>query len=162
LHEITQLRSEAQRRGYEEGLTLAAERTMRTLHKAQRVYRDSEQNMVELVLTALDKIIGDLPADIVAPKIILNALRELREDSGDITIAVNPEMVDIVGEQLAAWKDEATSSLVLRIVGDDSLGLLDGRLDCGDSVIEAGLPIHLRAVRRALQDIVERPDARAT
>jgi len=160
LHEITHLRSEAQRCGYEEGLALAAEKTMRTLHKAQRVYRNSEQNMVELVLTALDKIIGDLPAGLIAPKIVLSALRELREDSGHITIAVNPEMVDIVGEQLAAWSDESASSLVLKVIGDNSLGLLDSRLDCGDSVIEAGLPIHLRAVRRALQDIVERADAR--
>ena len=162
LHDITHLRSEAQRRGYEEGLALAAERTMQTLHKAQRVYRDSEQNLVELVLTAVERIIGDLPADVVAPKIILNALRELREDTGHISIAVNPEMVDIVSEQLAAWKDESASSLVLKIIGDSSLGLLDGRLDCGDSVIEAGLPIHLRAVRRALRDVVEHTDDRDT
>lgn len=158
LHDIAHLRTEAQRRGYEEGLALAVEKTVRTLNDAQRVYRDSEQNLVDLVLTALERIIGDLQAEVVTPKIVLGALRELREDSGHIAIAVHPEMVDIVGEQLAAWRDESASSLELKIIGDDSLGLLDGRLDCGDSVIEAGLQVHLRGVRRALQEIVERAD----
>lgn len=154
LHQIARLRSEAQRSGYEEGLALAARTTVWTQHKAQLVYRDAERNMVELMLTALEKIIGTLPAEEVTPKIALKVLGELRRKSGRITVHVHPEMVGVVTGHLDEWNDESATGLTVHAAGDAALGLLDCRLDCGENVIDAGLSVQLGAVRTALNEIV--------
>lgn len=161
LKQITVLRSQAQRDGYEDGLALAAQKMLQTLHATQSVYHDAEQDLVGLVQAALEKIAGDLPPKFLTPKLVLNTLRNLREPSGRISVAVHPEMTELVSEQLEAWNDEPATCLSLTVTGDETIGLLDCRLDCGDSVIEAGLAIQLRAVHRALQAIVERTDASA-
>ncbi len=158
LQQITKLHSEARRSGYEEGLALAAQRTVRTLHMEQNVYRDAEQNMVKLVLTALEKIMGELPAEVVTPTIVLKAIRELREKAGHITVIVHPEMVGVVSGQLETWNRESATALTLHVVGDEAFGLLDSRLDCGDNVIDTGLSIQLAAVRRVLNEIVAQSD----
>lgn len=153
LHEVTKLRGEAQRNGYEEGLALATQHMLWTRHEAQNVYRDAEKQMTELVMTTLERILGTLPQEVLTPKIVLKVVSELRQNCGDVTILVHPEMVTIVTEQLDVWNDGSATDLRFHIIGDEALGLLDCRMDCGENVIDAGLTIQLDAVRTVLNEI---------
>jgi flagellar biosynthesis/type III secretory pathway protein FliH len=155
LQQITHLRREAQRDGYEQGLALASERTIHTLHKANSLYQDAETQMIDLVCLALEKIVGEISTEIVTPNIVQRALRDLQADVDNITIVVHSELAEVVRAQLETCNEEWTNALTYNIVVDDSMDLLDCRLDCGDSVVEAGLAVQLRAIRSALKTISE-------
>lgn len=161
LIEISRLHSEARRNGYEKGLELAAERTAQALQFVRELYRTAEQDIIDLVLATLEKIASDLPAKVLTPKIVLKALSEVRHSAEQVTISVHTDMVDLVNEQLHGWMENSENTTALNIVDDASLGLLDCRLDYGGCTVDAGLPVQIDALRRALQDSVTQSDDRS-
>lgn len=150
---IKQLRSiseQAEQDGYAAGMARALNEMTSAHQHQQRQFRDTENRLVDFVIAALEKIIRDLPPNLVTRGIVRSALSEIHETSMPVVLEIHPQMAVIVSEQLAHWQAAHSSVPPVEIREVDNGHPLSCRLDLGDSVIDASLLTQLKALEQSL------------
>jgi type III secretion protein L len=141
------------RRGYEEGAAQAkleaAERMMETVGGTLDYFTKVEETMVELVIGAVDRVIGELEDRELVRRVVKNALSVVRSQK-QVTVRVAPDQAAAVKEQLNDILKPYPSIGMVDIVADGRLTRGGCILESDIGSVDASVEIQLEAIRRAI------------
>jgi type III secretion protein L len=151
--EAAAAREAEKRRGYEEGTAAAkleaAERMMDTVTGTLDYFSRVEETMVELVIGAVDRVIGALDDRELIRRIVKNALSVVRSQK-QVTVRVAPDQAAAVKEQLNDILKPYPSIGIVDIVADGRLSRGGCILESDIGSVDASIEIQLEAIRRAI------------
>lgn len=137
--------------GYELGHAQALRELGSFLRRLDERSRDLDRELIGLVMDAVTRIVGELPADLVTERLIESALMEARVERGKVTLRLHPERA----EAAEAWLRRAAhdrSLLHVSLEIDAALERDDCTVETASGVIEAGLQTQLAALSTVLHE----------
>lgn len=147
--EAAAIRTEAQRSGYEEGLT----QLNRIIHEAKtqygRMLHDSEPEMLKLSLKIAERIIGHCVE--VTPQVMLEIIHKAIESlkyQKEIRIRVNPEDLGFLKDNKMQLYTMLGESKEIEIVEDVLVGRGGCIIDTEIGTIDARLETQLRVIEK--------------
>ena len=162
---------EAYRNGYQDGAGMAGAQAAADIARISAIldsiadefartridwYKACEQQIIELIGSALEKILGDRPP---LPERVAHSLREAfdRLSGGDrVTLRCHPQDLTFVQALLAKKLDEFSGFRQIRVLPDDHVGpngcLVETELGVVDARIEQQLAILKGVLGTALRD----------
>ncbi|MBQ9405882.1 MAG: HrpE/YscL family type III secretion apparatus protein [Desulfovibrio sp.] len=143
---------ERKKQGYEDGVLEGqmqqAEKMLETGMQAVEYLEGLERQIVEVVTTAVRKIIGDLDDKERIVRVVRTALDQVRGRQ-HVVVRVCPEEEPQVREALASMLSSSAASS-LEVVADQRMKPGDCTLESEMGVVEAGLGVQLKAIEKAL------------
>ncbi|MCR4666690.1 MAG: HrpE/YscL family type III secretion apparatus protein [Desulfovibrio sp.] len=144
---------ERQEQGYKDGVLEGqmeqAEKMLETGMQAVQYLEGLERQIVDVVTTAVRKIIGEMDDKERIVRIVRTALDQVRGRQ-HVLIRVCPEEEPYVREALAPMLGKSSLSRALELVADQHMKPGDCMLESEMGVVDAGLEIQLRAIENAL------------
>lgn len=149
--------------GWQAGMEQARREQAVLIHQTQLqcqgYYRTVEQQMSEVVLQAVRKILHDYDQVALTLKVVREAL-SLVSNQKQVTVRVNPEQVAAVREQIAKVHKDFPEIGYLEISADARLDQGGCILETEVGIIDASLDGQLEALSRAISLTLERGEAR--
>nr|WP_279007637.1 HrpE/YscL family type III secretion apparatus protein [Aeromonas jandaei] len=143
--------------GIEEARREQAVLVHQTQLQCQQYYRTVEQQMSEVVLQAVRKILHDYDQVALTLKVVREAL-SLVSNQKQVTVRVNPEQVQAVRDQIARVHKDFPEIGYLEISADARLDQGGCILETEVGIIDASLDGQLDALSRAMAVTLERAD----
>lgn len=140
-------------RGYEEGLREASERAaeqiMDTIGKTVGYFAGVEEQMVQLVLGAVRKILGELDDRELIVRVVHHALNVVRNQK-QVILRVAPDQVDAVRDRLNEILVDYPGINFVDVAADGRLGRGGCILESDIGIVDASVEVQLEALRRSL------------
>lgn len=140
-------------RGYRDGIEQAkaemAERVVETMSQSATYFSRLEEALVDLVVKATRRVIGELDAPERASRIVRQALELLRQEN-HVRIKVPPALRDALQARVNALLSEFPRIRFLDIEADPRLPEDGCVLETELGVIDASVETQLRAIEKAL------------
>ena len=145
---------ERRRQGYEDGLMEGrmeqSEKMLETAMQAVEYIEGVEGKLVDVVTSAVRKIIGELDDRECTVRVVRNALNAVRSQQR-VLIRVSPDDKDAVRTSLAAMISSAPNGATfLDVTADPRMKPGDCILECELGVVDASLETQLKAIEHAL------------
>ena len=144
---------ERKQQGYEDGVLEGqmqqAEKMLETGMQAVEYLEGLERQIVEVVTTAVRKIVGEMDDRERIVRLVRTALDQVRGRQR-VTVRVCPEEEQYVREALAPMLARASASAGLDVVADQHMHPGDCTLESEMGVVDAGLEVQLKAIENAL------------
>lgn len=141
-------------RGYADGRAEAAmeaaEQQLETLSRTIAWFEQVELEMVEVVIAALQKILGEMDPGELVRRVVHQALRTMRNQR-QVTLRVAPEVVDAVQLHLREIMADYPGISFVEVTADSRLRAGGCILESELGVVEATVEVQLDALRRALR-----------
>ena len=131
-------------RGYEDGVTEAIKRVVADLAATRDRCAQAEASLVDLVFDVAEKVLGELPPDVVLPAMVRRALDDLQASVDGVVIDVHPDR--LAATERALKLSVGMEHITLR--GDAGLGADLCRIDLGEGALEVSLRRQLQSLRR--------------
>ena len=135
--------------GVMEGQMQQAEKMLETGMQAVEYLEGLERQIVEVVTTAVRKIIGELDREDLIVRVVRKALDQVRGRQR-VVIRVSPEDEPKVREAFAAMLSHGSSSSGYELVADQRMKRGDCMLESEMGVVDASLEVQLKAIENAL------------
>lgn len=135
------------RRGFQSGVNAAA----KTLFSNADIALSSEQHQVQLLMQALDKVLGEIPDAFKITQIAIKVIQELSQPYQLVRLIVHPSVSTEVQKAIGSMTGAPAN---LRIVEDDAIKVTDCLLQTELGTIDASLDIQLEAIRQSLHAVV--------
>ena len=145
LGELEELRLQAKQQGYQAGLQQALVEIEGEIEHIKQVACQHRQQIVELVIQCVKKLCGDLPADLLVPKMIQKVLDE-QVDAVHVNVSVHPE----IGKLLSSLNSEAVS-----IEANADLGMTDVRIENSEFIMSVSLQDQINRLHQQLHAVDE-------
>lgn len=140
--------------GYEEGMTAGrmeiAERMIDSVAKTVNYVSGLEKSVVDLVMKALRKILGDMPDRDRVAQVVKSALAVARTQR-TVTVRVHPEDADHVRSQIAVITKPYPGVQFLEVTPDVRLVRVACILESEVGVVDASLEVQLQAIENSLK-----------
>ena len=140
--------------GYEDGMTAGrmdiAERMIDSVAKTVNYVSSLEKSVVDLVMKALRKILGDMPDRDRVAQVVKSALAVARTQR-TVTVRVHPEDADHVKSQLAVITKPYPGVQFLEVTPDVRLTRGACILESEVGVVDASLEVQLQAIENSLK-----------
>ncbi|MCP3289760.1 HrpE/YscL family type III secretion apparatus protein, partial [Aeromonas hydrophila] len=147
--------------GWQAGMEQARREQAVLIHQTQlqcqEYYRTVEQQMSEVVLQAVRKILHDYDQVALTLKVVREAL-SLVSNQKQVTVRVHPEQVTAVRDQIARVHKDFPEIGYLDISADARLDQGGCILETEVGIIDASLDGQLEALSRAISMTLERGD----
>ena len=167
-----QIRKDAQdafeaekKRGFEQGIAEArmeeAERMLDNVSRMVNYFEKVETNIVDLVTTAVGKVIGELDDHDVIFRIVRNALAAVRTQN-QVTVRLNPSECEAVKEKLNDLLTLYPAISYLSVEPDIRLSSGDCILETDIGTVEAGIDTQLQAIRNSFERVLGSQDPTVT
>lgn len=140
LRELEDLQLRAKRQGYQAGLQQVLVELDGEVKLIKQVASQHRQQIVELIIQCIKKICGDLPADVLVPKMIQKVLDE-QVDAVQVNVSVHPE----IGQVLSSLNLEGVS-----IDANAELGLTDARIESSEFIKSVSLHKQISRLQQQL------------
>lgn len=144
---------ERKKQGYEDGVLEGqmqqAEKMLETGMQAVEYLEGLERQIVEVVTTAVRKIVGELDDRERIVRVVRTALEQVRGRQR-VVVRVCPEEEPQVREALAPMLAKTSAASGLELVADQRMKPGDCMLESEMGVVDAGLDVQLRAIENAL------------
>lgn len=145
---------EEQKRGYDEGIEEGkrevALQMLKTVERTVNFLQGSEVKITEIVMMALERILGELPPQEVIIKIIRNALDSVRNEK-QITLNVSTKEVEMVKNHIRDISSDYPAIDYIDVVPDSRLKEGDCIIKSEIGVIEASLSKQLANLDQAFK-----------
>ncbi len=139
--------------GYEDGMTAGrmeiAERMIDSVAKTVNYVSSLERSVVDLVMKAMRKILGEMPDRERVVQVVRSALAVARTQR-NVTVRVNPEEAEHVREQLAQITKPYPGVHFLEVAADVRLAKGSCLLESEVGVVDASLDVQLKAIENSL------------
>jgi len=149
-----QTHAEEKKRGYDEGVEEGKEQmTLQMLHTVEKTVdflQGSEVKITEIVMLALEKILGELPKQNVIIKVIKNALDAVRNQK-QIVLNVSTKEVELVKNHIREIASDYPAIDYIDVVPDSRLKAGDCIIKSDIGVIEASLSKQLANLDKAFK-----------
>jgi len=143
---------ERKREGYEEGLMAGkmemAERMMEQLISGVEYVERQESVLVEAVIGALRKIVGDMGEEERAAAVVRKALSYVRAQK-KVLLRLNPQEAEMVNERLGEILRDYPGLGLVEVAPDARLARGSCTLESEIGVIDASLETQIEAIRRS-------------
>ncbi|MDR2726133.1 MAG: HrpE/YscL family type III secretion apparatus protein [Candidatus Adiutrix sp.] len=150
--EAEEVYAERQKEGYEEGLLAGkmemAERMMDQIISGVEYVERQESTLVEAVIGALRKILGDMGEEERAVAVVRKALSYVRAQKKAL-LRLNPEDAETVNEKLGEILREYPGLGLVEVAADSRLAKGSCTLESELGVIDASLETQIEAIRRS-------------
>lgn len=160
--ESARIFEEHRRRGYEEGLAKSDEaraaQAFETVSRAIRYFESMEDDMVDLLENALDKIADGLDKDKLVRRIIARALRDYRT-LPQITIHIARAQEKTLHDDIERLAQEARLSGMVKIAVNSRLEAGSCMLESPLGTVELGIDSQISALKSALGALRSKADA---
>jgi flagellar biosynthesis/type III secretory pathway protein FliH len=137
--------------GREDGMSSVTEKAVALQHVREKFYKNAEPEMIKLVMTIAEKIIGKMVRENESS--IKSIVRQAVESAlGErITVKLNPEDYKIVSEDEHDFKDvfDRTKRIVFK--EDETIKKGGCMVETEVGTIDARLETQLKAIRKALE-----------
>ena len=144
---------ERKKQGYEDGVLdgqmQQAEKMLETGMQAVEYLEGLEHQIVEVVTTAVRKIVGELDDNERIVRVVRTALEQVRGRQR-VVVRVCPEEEPQVREALAPMLVKSSASSGIELVADQRMKAGDCMLESEMGVVDAGLDVQLKAIEHAL------------
>ena len=144
---------ERKKQGYEDGVLdgqmQQAEKMLETGMQAVEYLEGLERQIVEVVTTAVRKIVGELDDNERIVRVVRTALEQVRGRQR-VVVRVCPEEEPQVREALAPMLAKNAASSGIELVADQRMKAGDCMLESEMGVVDAGLEVQLKAIEHAL------------
>ncbi|QND54418.1 type III secretion system stator protein SctL (plasmid) [Phyllobacterium sp. 628] len=142
-------KAEGYRLGLHEGEQDAAILVAETVTKLDRDLAALQEQVVDLSLSVVEQLIGEIDNPAVIARLAANAIELLRHERS-LTIYVAPELERDVGKLLHDISAGLEKGLPVRISGDPRLDKKSCLIVSPNAVVNAGLDAQLSIIRQAL------------
>lgn len=154
IHEQAEERyKEREKEGYDDGVMEGrleqSEKMLETGMQAVQYLEGLEHQIVELVINAVRKVIGELDSNDRIVRIVRTALDQVR-GTQKVTIRVSPEEEPFVREKLAPVLSQPLTQSGIDLVADPRMKTGNCVLESEMGVVDASLDVQLMAIERAL------------
>lgn len=140
--------------GLEEGRLEMAERMFDSVTKSVDYFSGLEQQMVELVVKALRKILGEYDDRDRVVQVVRSALSVARNQS-NVTLRVPPAEAEVARERLDEIVKPYPAIRFLEVTPESRLGPGECILETDLGVVDAGLETQLTAIENSLRKTFE-------
>ena len=144
---------ERKKQGYEDGVLdgqmQQAEKMLETGMQAVEYLEGLERQIVEVVTTAVRKIVGELDDKERIVRVVRTALEQVRGRQR-VLVRVCPEEEPQVREALAPMLARSSAANGIELVADQRMKAGDCMLESEMGVVDAGLEVQLKAIEHAL------------
>jgi type III secretion protein L len=139
--------------GYEDGMNAGrmeiAERMLDSVTKTVNYVSSLEKSVVDIVMKALRKILGDMPDRDRVAQVVKSALAVARTQR-TVTVRVHPEDADHVRSQITLITKPYPAVQFLEVTADNRLQRGSCLLESEIGVVDASLEIQLKAIENSL------------
>jgi type III secretion protein L len=135
--------------GLEAGKQVMAERIMAAAVRSMDGLAAMEEEMVNVVIQALKKIIGEMDDRERLVRIVRTALNMVRNEKR-VTLRVPPAQADTATSALSELERDHPGISILEVVADPRLTGDDCVLESDLGIVDAGLNSQIEAIRKAL------------
>ncbi len=142
-------KAEGYRQGLHQGELDAAILIAETTTKVDRDLEALQEQVIDLSLSVVEQLIGEIDNPAVIAKLASNAIELLRYERS-LTIYVAPELEKDVGRILHEISTGLEKGLPVRITGDPRLDNKSCLIVSPSAVVNAGLDAQLSIIRQAL------------
>lgn len=155
LSEVEAVREKARKEGLAtgeaKGLSQVTEKLVRLEAMREKFYRESENEIIKLVMAMAEKVIGKIVED--RPDVIKDVVRQALERSlGDrITVRVNPEDYKTIVSQNLEFKDVLDRTKRLHFKEDETVSKGGCIVETEVGTIDAQIETQMEAIRKALE-----------
>ena len=128
--------------GYQAGLKQASEDMLDVINQCQ----SAEMHLSELAVSAIKKVLDDLPDDILLPCLVSSAVRKTNDSHSHIAIFVHPQFLQPVKSHLNQALAELPCLKLIEVREDPLMAKNDCRLETSLGVINANLNDQLATI----------------
>lgn len=152
---IDEVLEQARKEGYEKGLAEGKmEMSMQQLdllESSVRFMEDVEDKMVGIVLKALRKCIEAIGDEELVIGITRKAMKAVVRNQQQITLKVNPGMVEAVKARTAEILKDFPSLNFIEVTGDDRLDVRACVVETAAGTVDASIDVQLAAIERSIR-----------
>jgi type III secretion protein L len=141
------VREQARQAGYRDGHAQAVRALAAFGARMQALAAGHDEALQALLLRALRRLLGELPADLLLAQLAAQALQAVRQDAGTVRVQVHPLLHAAVQQRLARLPSRPWR---LEVHADARLGAADCRIETDFGAIDAALDTQLAALQVAL------------
>ena len=149
-------------KGYRAGLTEGkiniSQQMMDTVNRTVDYLASVEEKVIDIVMTALRKIIGEMDDRELIRKVVSNALSVVR-DQKEVTLRVSPKEVETVKKDLNTIIADFPAIGFIDVVGDQRMNPGGCILETEIGDVDASVDVQLEAIKRSLTEKLERKKA---
>lgn len=141
------------KRGYDQGLEEGNQRISELMidavAKSVKNFEDFENDIINIVIQATKKILGELDEKQLISRVVRNALENVRNQK-KVTLIINPSQVTVVKEQITNLLAEYPTINFIHIDSDARVKSGGCKLETEMGVVDASLEVQLEAIRKSL------------
>lgn len=148
---IEAARKEGYEAGLQEGRMKAAMHHLNLVEAGVKYMESVEQTMADIVLKALKKCIDSIPNEELIVGITKKAMKAIVRNQAEITIRVNPTMVEYVKTRAADIMKEFPSLNYLDVQEDSKLDEKACVVETAAGSVDASIDVQLAAIERSIR-----------
>jgi type III secretion protein L len=141
------------KRGYEDGLAEGqeriAEKMLNTVTEAVNYFGSLERKVVEVVMQALRRIVGEMDSNEMILRVVKNSL-EVARTQKQVTLRASPSQVDYLRSQLNEILAQFPSINYIDVTADSRLKPGGCILETEMGFVDASVEVQLEAIRKSL------------
>lgn len=149
---------EEKKRGFEEGLKegnqKVSEFMIDAVGRSVENFETFENDMIELVVNALRKILGEMDEKELVKRVVQEALATVRNQK-KVNLTVNPAQVEIIKEQLTDLLAKFPTINFIEILSDPRVKPGGCTLETEVGVVDATIDVQLAAIKRSLTKVIK-------
>ncbi|MBO4317758.1 MAG: HrpE/YscL family type III secretion apparatus protein [Mailhella sp.] len=145
---------EGYRDGVEEGKLEHSEKMLETILSSVEFIENIEHTLVDVVNTAVRKIIGELDEQDRIVRLVRSALNTVRGQQ-KVTVRVSPSDEPAVSHALAAMTASSSAESFLTVLADSRLAKDSCILESELGVVDASLETQLKALEHAFKEKIQ-------
>jgi len=154
VEEAKKLYEQEKERGYrdglEEGKMQMAEQMMEMMTRSVNFFSSVEEKMVNIVMQAIEKILGEINEEELVIRVVKNALAAARGEK-KVTVRVALDKVEIVKKKINEIIAQFPVISFIDVVPDQRVKGAGCILESEIGIIDANLDVQLKAIERALK-----------
>lgn len=135
--------------GLDEGSLKVSELMIETVDKTVSNFESLENRLIEIVQSALKKILGEIDKDDMVKRVVRNALEAVRNQK-KVTLMVSPSQGTIMREDLEKLMREFPSVSYIGVETDPRIEAGGCLLETDMGKVDASIEIQLKAIQNAL------------
>ncbi|OIO58864.1 MAG: HrpE/YscL family type III secretion apparatus protein [Verrucomicrobia bacterium CG_4_10_14_3_um_filter_43_23] len=158
VEEAKQAYADEKKRGFNEGMAEGnkkiSELMIESVSKSLKNFENFENDIIQVVMQALKKIVGELNADELIIGIVKNALAMVR-DQKKVTLIVSPSQEKVVREKLDEIMKGYPTISFIQLDRDPRLKEGGCLLVTEMGMVDATLEIQLEAIQKSLKRVIK-------
>ncbi len=149
--EVEAARKEGYQKGLDDGTAEIIQQKIKMVERSVTYLEQLEGRVVDVVVAALQKCVGELDCRSVVLGLIDQAMAAVVRTQRQMTIRVAPANLEVVKQHISELHGKYPSVTQLSVASDDHIGDTDCILETDAGIVDASLTVQLDAIEKAFR-----------